>query len=99
MEATLASKQAEADRYRAAYDELVEETRLLRARVLGKRMLEGDISAEEVDAMTDEEGFNELERELDAFVKLYSRVWKKTKRKIRRDLLNPKSIKGQSGKK
>ncbi|MBQ4113655.1 MAG: hypothetical protein IJD38_12740 [Clostridia bacterium] len=99
MEATLAAKQAEADRYRAAYDELVEETRLLRARVLGKRMLEGDISAEEVDAMTDEEGFNELERELDAFVKLYSRVWKKTKRKIRRDLLNPKSIKGQSGKK
>ena len=99
MEATLAVKQAEADRYRAAYDELVEETRLLRARVLGKRMLEGDISAEEVDAMTDEEGFNELERELDAFVKLYSRVWKKTKRKIRRDLLNPKSIKGQSGKK
>jgi hypothetical protein len=99
MEARIAAKQAEADRFVAAYDELVEETRLLRARVLGKRMLEGDVTSAEMEAMTDEEGFDELERELDAFVKLYGKVWKKTKRKIRRDLLNPKYIKGQSGKK
>ena len=89
----------EAERFIAAYDELVEETRLLRARVLGKRMLEGDVTSADMEAMTDEEGFDELERELDAFVKLYGKVWRKTKRKIRKDLLNPKYIKGQSGKK
>ena len=99
MEARIAAKQAEAERFIAAYDELVEETRLLRARVLGKRMLERDVTSAEMEAMTDEEGFDELERELDAFVRLYGKVWKKTKRKIRRDLLNPKYIKGQSGKK
>ena len=99
MEARIAAKQAEVERFAAAYDELVEETRLLRARVLGKRMLEGDVTSADMEAMTDEEGFDELERELDAFVKLYGKVWRKTKRKIRKDLLNPKYIKGQSGKK
>ena len=48
--------------------------------------------------MTDKDSFDELERELEAFVALYGRVWKKTKRKIRKDLLNLKSIKGESGK-
>jgi hypothetical protein len=95
----LAAKQTEVDRFSAAYDELMEETRLLRARVLGQRALDGDITAAELEPMTDREGFDELERQLDAFVKLYGRVWAKTKRKIRKDLLNPKYIKGQSGKK
>ena len=99
MEARIAAKQAEVERFAAAYDELVEETRLLRARVLGKRMLEGDVTSADMEAMTDEEGFDELERELDAFVRLYGKVWRKTKRRIRKDLLNPKYIKGQSGKK
>jgi hypothetical protein len=56
------------------------------------------VTPAELESMTDEESFNELERELEAFTKLYGRVWRRTKRRIRRDLLNPKYIKGQSGK-
>lgn len=92
------AKQAELDRAHAAYAELEAECRLLRARVLGQRALEKDVTPAELEAMTEKEGFDELERELEAFVSLYGRVWKKTKRKIRKDLLNLKSIKGESGK-
>lgn len=92
-------KQAELDRAYAAYDELEEEKRLLHARVLGQLAREKKITPAELEAMTDKEGFDELERELEAFVALYSKVWKKTKRKIRKDLLNLRSIKEESGKK
>ena len=95
----MARKQAELDRAYAAYDELEEEKRLLHARVLGQRALDKDIPPAELEAMTSQEGFDELERELEAFVALYGRVWKKTKRKIRKDLLNLRSIKEESGKK
>ena len=92
-------KQAELDRAYAAYDELEEEKRLLHARVLGQLAREKKITPAELEAMTSQEGFDELERELEAFVALYGRVWKKTKRKIRKDLLNLRSIKEESGKK
>ena len=95
----MARKQAELDRAYAAYDELEAEKRLLHARVLGQRALNKDIPPVELEAMTSQEGFDELERELEAFVALYSKVWKKTKRKIRKDLLNLRSIKEESGKK
>ena len=39
-----------------------------------------------------------LKQELEAFVGLYEKVWKQTKKKIRKDLINLKYIKGQSGK-
>ena len=42
--------------------------------------------------------FSRLDRELTAFIGLYEKVWKQTKRKIRKDILNSKYIKGQSGK-
>ena len=38
-----------------------------------------------------------MDMTFEAFVELYGKVWKKTKRKIRRELLNPKYIKGQKG--
>ena len=92
------AKQAELDRAHAAYAELEAENRLLHARVMGQRALEKKITSAELEAMTDKDSFDELERELEAFVALYGKVWKKTKRKIRKDLLNLKSIKGESGK-
>ena len=94
----MARKQVELDRAYAAYDELEAEKRLLHARVLGQRALDKDIPPAELEAMTSQEGFDELERELEAFVALYGKVWKKTKRKIRKDLLNLRSIKEESGK-
>ena len=98
MEKALKNKQSELDSLREAYEKMAEEKRLLEARVLGQRALAGEISFADMENMTDQESFDELERQLDAFVRLYEKVWSKTKRRIRKDLLNLKHIKGQSGK-
>ena len=98
LRAEIDRKQAELDNAHTAYAELTAENRLLHARVLGQRALEKGVTPAEMEAMTDKDGFDELERELEAFIRLYEKVWKQTKRKIRKDLLNPKYIKGQSGK-
>lgn len=98
LKAEIARKQAELDRFSAAYDELTDEKRLLHAQVMGQRAMQKGVSPEEMETMTDKDSFDELEREMEAFVKLYEKVWKQTKRKIRKDLLNSKYIKGQSGK-
>lgn len=95
----LSRKQTELDRVYAAYDELEAEKRLLHAQVMGQRARAKGVTSAEMEAMTDKDSFDELERELEAFVALYGKVWKETKRKIRKDLLNPKYIKGESGKK
>jgi chromosome segregation ATPase len=92
-------KQIELDRVYAAYDELEAEKRLLHAQVMGQRARAKGVTSAEMEAMTDKDSFDELERELEAFVALYGKVWRETKRKIRKDLLNPKYIKGESGKK
>lgn len=94
----MAALKKELDELSAAYDRMAEEKRLLEARVLGQRALNGEITSADMENMTDKESFDELERQLDAFVRLYEKVWSKTKRKIRKDLLNLKHIKGQSGK-
>ena len=94
----LAEQESETADMREARDELMRENRILRARLLGKEVMEGTISAEAMDSMTEKENFDDLERELEAFVELYERVWKQTKKKIRKDLINLKYIKGQSGK-
>ncbi len=99
LRAEMDRKQAEIDRFAAAYDELETEKRLLHAQVLGQRAIKKGVTPAEMETMTDKDSFDELERELEAFVGLYEKVWKQTKRKIRKDLLNPKYIKGQSGKK
>jgi hypothetical protein len=92
-------KQTELERVYAAYDELEAEKRLLHAQVMGQRARAKGVTSAEMEAMTDKDSFDELERELEAFVALYGKVWRETKRKIRKDLLNPKYIKGESGKK
>ena len=97
LKAEISRKQAEIDRFAAAYDALEDEKRLLQAQVLGQRALEKGVTPAELEAMTDKESFDELERELTAFIGLYEKVWKQTKRKIRKDILNSKYIKGQSG--
>lgn len=98
LKAEIDRKQAEIDRFAAAYDALEDEKRLLHAQVLGQRALEKGVTPAELEAMTDKDSFDELERELTAFIGLYEKVWKQTKRKIRKDILNSKYIKGQSGK-
>ena len=99
LQKTIDEKQAEVDQLSAAYDELAEEKLQVEARLTGQKAIKGSMTAEELDKLTSREEFDQLERELVAFVKLYEQVWKKTKRKIRKELLNIKYIKGQSGKK
>ncbi len=98
LKAEIARKQTELDRANAAYVELTAEKRLLHAQVMGQRAIQKGVTPAEMESLTDKDSFDELERELEAFIKLYERVWKQTKRKIRKDILNPKYIKGQSGK-
>ena len=86
------------ERIRATCDEMTAEKQILEARLMAQKAMNGDVSAEEIEAMTEKASFDDLEKELEAFVGLYERVWKETKRKIRKDLLNLKYIKGQSGK-
>ena len=95
----LAERQDEADRMKEAMDAQTAENQVLRARLRGQDALEGKVTEADVESMTDKESFDNLEQELEAFVGLYEKVWKQTKKKIRKDLINLKYIKGQSGKK
>ncbi len=76
------------------YAELLEIKRLCEARIKALRAEKGDVFGEE--EFTDQESFGELEREFDAFVKFYDERWGKTKKKIRKKLLNYESLKEQS---
>ncbi len=93
----ISEQESEISRWQSSYEALAAEKRLLEARLLGQKAMDGQVTAEEIDTMTDKENFDNLEQELVAFVGLYERVWKQTKKKIRKDLLNLKYIKGQSG--
>ncbi len=75
---------------------LSEENKLLQARVWALRSYTGDISNEEKEQLTSQEDFDRLESELDAFIRFYKEQWGKTKRKIRKDLINMKYIKGKN---
>ena len=67
---------------------LTERVRVAEARV----KLNGGIDCD----LTERENFNELEREFNAFKKLYEEQWAKTKKAIRKKLINMKNIKEQS---
>ena len=95
LQEILARRQIEVSRLTEALDEADEARRALEARLLGQRAIAGEVSTEDMEGMTNEESFDELERQLDAFVRLYRRVWGRTKRRIRKDLINLKKIKGQ----
>ncbi len=95
LQEILARRQTEVSRLTEALDEADEMRRALEARLLGQRVISGEVSPEDMEDLTDEASFDELERQLDAFVRLYRRVWGRTKRRIRKDLVNLKKIKGQ----
>ena len=95
LQASLARQEAETRRLEALLQEMEQEKRLMQARALGQRALDRDVTTAEMEAMTDKESCDELERQLEAFIDLYGKIWSKTKRKIRKELLHPKYIKGQ----
>ena len=63
----------------------------LSARVKALRAQRGEISADE--DYSDRESFLELEREYDAFTRFYKKQWGETKKRIRKELLDPKNLK------
>lgn len=77
------------------YEQLKEEKRFCEARIIALRALNGEEFGE--NDFTDEETFNELEKELEAFVKFYEGRWSITKSKIRKKLLNFQTLKGRNG--
>ena len=53
---------------------------------------------EEGDGFSDKESFDRLEKEYKAFCDFYNREWGRAKKKIRKELLDLKKLKGQGGK-
>ena len=81
----------------AERDRLFEQNRVSEARIKALRQANGEVFDET--AFTSEEDFNELERELEAFVKFYDERWGITKKAIRKKLLSYQSLKGSKGQK
>ena len=70
---------------KSAYDALIEQKRVLSARVRALLHERGADTDEET--LTEKENFDELEREYLAFYDLFDKQWKKTKIRIRKDVL------------
>ena len=81
----------------AERDRLSEQNTVCEARIKVLRKENGEVFDE--NAFTSEEDFNELERELEAFVKFYDERWGITKKAIRKKLLSYQSLKGSKGQK
>ena len=77
------------------YEKLTEEKRFCEARIIALRTLSGETFNE--DDFTEQESFNELEKELEAFINFYEGRWDIAKSKIRKKLLNFKTLKGRNG--
>ena len=73
---------------------LREELTLTKSRLMAQRALQKDVTDDEKQALTEQANFEELEKELEALLTFYKQQWSLTKRKIRKDLLNSKYIKG-----
>ena len=78
-------------------DDLSERNLVCEARIKALRSADGEAFDE--NAFTDAEDFNELERELEAFVKFYDERWGIAKKAIRKKLLSYQSLKGRNGRK
>lgn len=78
----------ELDATKAAYSELTERYNFSEARLKALGGITRDY--------TDKESFNQLEAEFLAFQKIYKEQWGKTKKAIRKKLINLENIKGQT---
>ncbi len=88
----LGEARAEIEELTKSYDVLLEEKRVCEARIKALRTAKGESFAG--DEYVDKESFDELEKELEAFVKFYDERWGKVKKSIRKKLLNYQSLKG-----
>lgn len=91
----LASIQQKLEKLLHDYDILAEEKLLCLARIKAVRLEHGENINEE--DFTEQEKFEQLEKEFETFAKFYRSNWNKTKKKIRQQLLNYKYLKGLNG--
>lgn len=85
--AAAAAAKAECEQYKNKNDELVESARIDAARIKALGGVDRDF--------TDRDSFNELEREYNAFTRIYKEQWVKTKKQIRKKHLSIENIRGQ----
>ena len=91
MQRDTEEKKAECDQYIKEFKALEERNLLLEAQIKAIRAQQGQMSAE--DDYSDRETFTRLEREYEAFTSFYKKQWGNTKKKIRKNILDPKNIK------
>ena len=96
MQEETEAKQAKADGFLEEFYALDERNIELEGQIKAIRAREGAIGADE--DFSDRERFERLEREYEAFTKFYQKQWNKTKKKIRKNVLDIKNIKEQSKK-
>ena len=81
----------------ADHEKLSEEKTLCEARLKGLRAQQGLMTEE--DDFTERESFGELEKEFEAFERFYNSQWSKTKKKIRKSILNLDNLTGRKRRK
>ena len=89
----LDTRNKEYDELKADFEKLLEEKRFAEARLKSYRFKNHEMTKE--DDYTDKESFDELENELEVFIRFYKKEWTRTKRRIRKELLNIKNIRKQ----
>lgn len=94
LEARLAASEEALASVGKERDRLSEQNLVCEARIKALRRENGEVFDET--AFTSEEDFNELERELDAFVKFYDERFRIAKKSIRKKLLSYQSLKGST---
>lgn len=87
----LTSSQQKLEKLLHDYDTLAEEKLLCLAQIKAIRLENGEQLNEE--DFTEQEKFEQLEKEFEVFAKFYRSNWNKTKKKIRQQLLNYKYLK------
>ena len=75
--------------------QLEEEKLVCEARIKALRLEKGRLP--ESDSMTSKQAFDALEKEYKAFDRFYRAQWGKTKKKIRKEILNYENLKGMQG--
>ena len=89
----LDARNAEYEKLLAEFEQVREAKRFAEARLKSYRFKNHEMTS--ADDYTDKESFDELENELEVFIKFYKKEWNRTKRRIRRELINIKNIRKQ----
>ena len=93
MQRVLNTKTEEYNSLMLEFEKTREAKRFAEARLKSYRFKNHDMT--QSDDYTDKDSFDELENELEVFIKFYKKEWTRTKRRIRKDLLNIKNIRKQ----